>query len=531
MKKNKFTKFFTIILAIFIIGGLTACATQPATTSQDEPVIQEEEVEAPQAEEAEESGPVTVTIATPIDPESLDPAFDTSIKAISVMSQVYDRLIWRDQNGEFQPALAASWEFIDPTTLELKLREGVLFHDGGEFTADDVVFTFGRLLDEANPLPLSSYVAGSIVSVDKIDDYTVRIITPAPRALLIAEIFRIAIISKDAVEAAGDSYGQNPVGTGPFRLVQWNRNESIVFEAFDDYWQGRSDIDQVVFKIIPDDFARYAALQAGEVDIISNLPPERIDEVESDPDLKVGMVHSARNMFVGMNTWEPPFDNPLVRQAMNYAVDVQLIIDTIFDGHAYLNRNICGQVTTGYDPDVATYTYDPAKALELLAEAGYSDGFEVNFWGPNGKYIKDKEVQEAMGAQLAEVGITVTHIMPEWAEYWGKYKPGELDGLMFLSTGNPLLDCDMTMVYRMYSKTAGQYFNSPELDAMIEDEQADVDPVSRKATMVEIQEYVIDQAPWIFLYDQQDPYGLSARVVWEPRSDELEWVYEMVIAE
>jgi peptide/nickel transport system substrate-binding protein len=528
MKTSKFAKLITIILAAIFIGVLIGCTTQPTTAPDVDQPPQTVETEAPQPEELE---PVTITIVTPIDPESLDPAFDTSIKAISVMSQVYDRLIWRDISGELIPSLAASWEFIDPTTLELKLREGVTFHDGGDFTAEDVVFTFERLLDEDNPLPLSSYVVGSITSVEKIDDYTVRITTPSPRALLLAEIFRIAIVSKDAVEAAGEAYGLNPIGTGPFKFVQWDKNEKIVFEAFDEHWRGRSEFDQVTFRIMPDDFARYASLTAGEVDIISNLPPERIEEVDADPNLNTAMVHSARNMFVGMNTWEPPFDDPRVRAAMNYAVDVQLIIDTIFNGHAYLNRNICSQVITGYDPDFEGYTYDPDKAKELLAEAGYPDGFEINFWGPNGKYVKDKEVQEAMGAFLVDVGITVTHIMPEWAEYWGKYKPGDLDGLMFLSTGNPLLDCDMTMVYRMYSKTAGQYFNSPELDAMIEKEQAEVDPAKRQEIFVEIQQYVKEQAPWIFLYDQQDPYGVSARIDWQPRSDELEWVYDMHVTE
>lgn len=534
-----------LIIVAMLAFLLAACTAQPdaepAEVTQQEteqPQGEEQEAEQQASEEVEQGaaetpteGPTTITIATPIDPESLDPAYDTSIKAISVMSQVYDGLVWRDSNGELVPALAESWEFLEPTKLQMNLRQGVKFHNGDEFTADDVLFSFNRLLDADNPVPLSSYVQGSIESVEKVDDYTVIITTPAPRALLVAEVARIVILSEDAVQAAGESYGQEPVGTGPFKFVQWDKNEKVVFEAFDEHWRGRPSVDRVVFRIIPDDFARYAALLAGEVDVISNLPPERIAEVEEDPNVKVGAVHSVRNIFVGMNTWEPPFDDVRVRQAMNHAVDVQLIVDTIFDGHAYPNGSACNQVLTGYDPNFQGYEYDPEKAKALLAEAGYPDGFEVTFWGPNGKYLKDKEVQEAIGAQLSEIGVTVRHEMPEWAEYWGNYSEGNLDGLMFLGTGNPLIDCDMTMTYRFYSKTAGQFFNSPELDALIEAEQQEVDPEARQEIFVEIQQYLKDQAAWIYLYDQEDLYGLSERVQWQARPDEIEWVYDMSVTE
>ncbi len=533
--------FRYLVIVGVLIFLLSACSAQPEAEPEGaaQPETEQTQAEEPEVEEEASEGEAetpseeltTITIATPIDPESLDPAYDTSIKAISVMSQVYDRLVWRDSSGELSPALAESWEFLEPTMLEMNLRTGVKFHNGADFTADDVVFSFNRLLDEDNPVPLSSYVQGSIESVEKVDDYTVQITTPEPRALLVAEISRIAILSKESVEEAGEAYGQAPVGTGPFRFVQWDKNEKIVFEAFDEHWRGRPQIDQVVFRIIPDDFARFAALTAGEVDVISNLPPERIAEVEEDPNVKVGAVHSVRNLFVGMNTWEPPFDDVRVRQAMNHAIDVELIVDTIFDGHAYPNGSPCNQMLTGYDPNFEGYEYDPEKAKALLEEAGYPDGFEVTFWGPNGKYLKDKEVQEAMGAMLAEIGVTVEHRMPEWAEYWGQYSPGELDGLMFLGTGNPLIDCDMTMTYRFYSETAGQYFNSPELDAMIEAEQQEVDPEARQEIFVEIQQYLKDQAAWIYLYDQEDLYGLSERVQWQARPDELEWVYDMSVSE
>lgn len=518
-------KRFTIVVGLVMIASFLASCGAPEQATEIVTATAEPK------EEAEEETPISVTMATPVDPESLDPAYDTMRQSISIMTQVYDRLVWRDESGALVSGLASSWEFVDDTTLEMSLREGVLFHNGEVLTADDVVFTFDRLLDEDDPLPLSSYVIGSISTVERVDDYTVRITTPTPRALVIAEIARIAIVSEKAVTEAGDSYGSNPIGTGPYRFVDWDKNEKIVFRAFADHWRGRPEVDEVVFKIIPDEFARFASLTAGEVDVICELPPERIAQVEDDPTVKLSTVQSARNMFVGMNTWEPPFDDVRVRQAMNHAVDVELIVDTVLGGHGFPNQSVCAQTVAGYDPNLDGYEYDPERARELLAEAGYPEGLEVNFWGPNGKYLKDKEIQEAIGAQLAEVGVKVNHIMPEWAEYWGTYKPGECDGLQFLGTGNSLLDCDMTMTYRLYSKTAGQYFNSPRLDALIEEEQRELDPERRMEIFEEIQQYIRDQAAWIFLYDKESVCAMSTRFDWHPRPDELQWAYDITVVE
>jgi peptide/nickel transport system substrate-binding protein len=531
MTKSVFCLFLALVLLVSCGAPQQEPEQQPVQEQQAEQPVVEEPTAAPAVvPEPEEKAFVSFTIATPVDPQSLDPAYDTNRKSISVMSQIYDRLIWWDGDGKLEPALATSWEMIDDTTLELKLREGVTFHNGDPFTADDVVFTFERLLDADNPVPLSSYMVGSMSGIEKVDDMTVRITTPSPRALIVSEVARISIVSQKAVEAGGEQYGLTPVGTGPFKLVRWDKNERIVFEAFDDHWRGRPELDELVFKIIPDEFARFAAIMAGEADVIPGVPPERVAELERNPNIKVVTVQSARNMFVGMNTWEPPFDDVRVRQAMNYAVDVQLIVDTILSGYGVPNNSICGQVVVGFDPDLEGYDYDPEKAKALLAEAGYPDGLEVMFWGTNARYLKDKEIQEAIGAQLAEVGVKVTHNMPEWADYWGKYRPGELDGLMFLGTGNDLMDCDMTMTYRYYSQTAGQYFNSPELDALIEKEQAEVDPAKRQEIFDEIQRYIRDQAAWIFLYDPVDLYAINAQFDWQPRPDELEWAYDIKVA-
>ncbi len=522
------------IIGVLLAGTLLLAACGPAATQVPAPQPSETALAEATATPTpqEEKPPVTVTVAIGVDPESLDPAYETSLWGLSIMSSVYDRLVWRDATGELVPQLATSWEYVDPVTLELKLQQGVVFHNGEEFTADDVVFTFERCLDEDNPVPLTAILGGTIEAVEKVDTYTVRVRTSTPQALLLPTLARVCIVSKKAVEDAGEEYGLSPVGTGPFRFVKYDKGEQIVFEAFDGYWQGRAQLDRVIFRIIPDEFARFASLKTGEVDILTNLAPERIEEVEADENMKVGTAHSARIMYVAFDTRNPPFDDVRVRQAFSYAIDVDTIVDTILGGHGYPNPSVCDQIVFGYDPTLQGYAYDPERARALLAEAGYPDGLTVTLTGPAGRYVKDKEVQEAIAAQLAEVGVTVElNIVSEWAQLIDDIRAGKPQ-MHFLGCGNDMLDCDMTMVYRFISSASfGIYYNRPELDALIKEEQAEIDPQKREEIFAEIQRLIQEDAPWAAIYDQEDLYGMRARIDWQPRSDEMIVPYEISVSE
>jgi len=479
------------------------------------------------------NGNTTVTIGQSIDPETLDPACDTMLASISTMTNIYDCLVVRrSEDLEIGPSLATSWEYINPTTLEFKLRKNVKFHNGEDFTADDVVFTFNRLMDEGDPVPMGSYLKGVVKSIEKVNDYVVRIHTSKPRATLIVNLLKASILPKDTFEEMGrEKFGNNPVGTGPFKFVRWKKNEEIVLEAFEDYWRGKPKIDKLIIKPIPEEYSRYAALTRGEVDIIVNVPPIRVESIEQNSDLKLGKVHSSRNMFVGMNTFEPPFDDVRVRRAMNYAVDVEQIVQTILNGYGEPNPSVFNQVIFGYDPNIEPYPYNPEKAKELLSEAGYPDGFTTTMWGPSGRYICDSEIQEAIAGQLRKVGVTVEHIMPEWARLWGAYSGKKIKGMVFLGTGNTDLDGDMTLAYRIDTDRGGKYYHSSEVQDLIDKQQSEVDQGKRKKILSEIQHIIRDDAPWIFLYDPIDLYGMRSRINWQPRPDEMIWGYDITVSE
>jgi peptide/nickel transport system substrate-binding protein len=472
----------------------------------------------------------TVTLAQGVDPESLDPAVDTLITSVSVMMNVYDSLIWRDGDGKIVPALAESWDFPQPDQMRLKLRQGVKFHNGDPFTADDVVFSFGRLFDKDNPSPLLSSLRGFVDSVEKVDDYTVLVNMPAPRATVVPTLIRVPILPKKAFEEMGaQAFGVAPIGTGPFKFVRWDKNQQIVLERNDDYWRGPAAIESFVIRPIPEDFARFASLSNHEVDIITNLTSERLEEIKTTPGLKAGVVPSVRNVFVGIQTRKGPFTDLRARQALNYAIDKKALIDVVMGGYAIENASACTQTLFGA-AKVEPYEYNPEKARELLKEAGVPEGLTVEMLGPVGRYTKDKELQEAIAGMLADVGINVTHVQPEWAEFLKQWT-AEIYPLHFVGTGNQVMDCDQHLGYRIDGARYNRYYQSDEVDALIQKELADYDETSRKATLAKIQQMVRDDAPWIFLFDLMDMFGMTEHVDWKPRADEMVWAYDIKVTD
>lgn len=466
-----------------------------------------------------------VRVAIPTDVRDFDPHQSIATHERAIQDNIFDTLIalGRDYTPSV-PALAVAWTYEDERTLVLELRQGVTFHNGQPFTADDVVFTFDRILNSSPPVGLNSWVAGTIDRVEKVDDHTVRIVTPEPYAPLLANLARLHVIPAQTFEEMGvQGFALQPVGTGPFRYVSWAVGEQVELAAFEDHWrEGLPKVDGAIFRIIPDEFGRYAALRAGEVDIVQNLPASRIEQVESDPGLRVESVWGQRNMWIGIMI-KPPLDDVRIRQALNYAVDTDAIIDSIFGGEAgRVSPGGFGAVAFGYHDDVEGYPYDPARARELLAEAGYPNGIDLEFRCSSDRYASDREVCQAIQAYLSVAGIRTEVQFTEWAVYSQLRNDYSMNGLYFLGYGNSLFDADFPLRLCCWSGgRAETMFHTPELDALIEQAAATVDVDQRRAVYREIQQYIRDQAPYIFLYDQFDIYGISNRVAWEPWATEL----------
>jgi peptide/nickel transport system substrate-binding protein len=478
---------------------------------------------------------VTITIVRGVDVETGDPLNDTVAPSLSVYQNLFDPLVrvnW-ENTAEILPALASSWEFLSPTKIRFHLRQGVKFHNGQPFTAEDVKFTFDRVLNKQKPTRISPWLVSIIKGVTIENDQTVILETERPYAPILSRLAIATIMPKKTFEQMGaEAFGQKPIGTGPYKLTEWKKGQYMRFEANESWWgwtERDRNPDVVIRRAVGEDFTRYAMLKSGEADLVGQISPDRVKELQETPGLRVLTVPSTRGFFVGMNTNVAPFNNVKVRQAMNYAVDAKLIVDTVLGGQAQAHTGVCSINEFGYCPTCKGYGYNPEKAKELLKEAGYPNGFKVRFWSPRGRYMKDLEVSEAIAGQLEAVGIKVEVYAPAWSEFWDNWLAKKHE-MYYLSYGGSVPDCDDRIGGHLDSKRRGLYYNSPESDKLITEEQSTVDPKKRLAVFNDLSQYFIDQAPWIFLYDQNMIYGVSSRIKkWPPSPMEYIFFWQIEV--
>ena len=369
-----------------------------------------------------------LVIVRPTDALSLDSFVESTAPGAWVYGNIIEPLIALNHDGEVEPRLATSWEFVEPTRLRFSLREGVTFHDGTPFNAEAVKFTWDRTLF-SDPPGRWKGLAGPISAVEVVDDMTVDIVTEQPYGplLLTATMIYTGVVSPTAVEEFGEDYGRNPVGTGPFKFVEWRTNEQIVLEANEDYWQGRPKLDRVVFRVVPEDGARMLALQAGEAQMVLNPPPADVAALEGDPNFNVSVADSVQVYYLGFNLDKPPVDDVRVRRAIQHAIDINLIVESVLEGGATVATSVISPGVLGHI-DMALserYPYDPDGAKALLEEAGYTmnaDGIMEKDGEPlvlkvlpaNGRYLKDREVAEVVQEFLRQVGIQAELDIFEW---------------------------------------------------------------------------------------------------------------------
>lgn len=315
---------------------------------------------------------------------TLDPGNYRDRDTETVIRNIFDALVTRTPDGKVVPEIAESWDVPDPQTYVFHLRKGVKFHDGHELNADDVVFTFERVLKENGISGQTSPrkgLLGPLERVEKIDDYTVKFTLKNAFPVFTQALVHFQIVPKHYIEAVGDEeFARKPIGTGPFKFKEGNLSDRIVLERFDDYYGGSPDLPPVgpakvktaIFRLMPDPTARVAALKAGEVQIINNVPPNMAKELEKDGNIQVQSAPGTRVYGIELNVKKPPFDDVRVRQALNYAINWDEILNTVYEGSAERLSTIFLPSGFGFNKDLKPYSYDPAKAVQLLKEAGFN---------------------------------------------------------------------------------------------------------------------------------------------------------------
>ncbi len=490
-----------------------------------------------------------LTIGLASEPTSLDPHFHNLGPNNAMSVHIFDRLIAQDEKQRLSPGLAVSWEPVDELTWEFKLREGVKFHDGSDFNADDVVCTMARAPDVPNsPSGYGTYLKGK--EVIKIDDYTVHFKTAAPYPLMGNDISTIPVISELGCDSTTEDFnaGTAAIGTGPFKFQSYTPGESIVLVRNDDYWGDTSVWSEVEFRPITSGPSRVASLLAGDVDMISGVPTTDITTLKGNDDIQLSQGVSNRVIYLHMDQFREnsPFvkangggdiKNPLmdvrVRKAISMAISRDAIVDRVMEGVALPAGQLLPEGFFGVSDKLDVVAYDPEGAKALMAEAGYADGFEMTIHGPNDRYINDAKIVEAIAQMLTRVGIkTAVETMPR-SVYFGRASKGSPEGLPEFSfilvgwgAGSGEASSPLKSLIHTYDKDAGfgssnrGRHSDSETDALIEEALRTVDDAKRQDLLARATERAIENVAIIPTHFQVNTWAAKKGLSYIARTDE-----------
>lgn len=505
MRKFSKSLFAVTFLVMLVISG---CSSKSSSDKKDG------------GDSAGTAGEQVVVVGLEAEPTSLDAHQISDYNSSRATMEVYDQLVqFKDESTELEPDLAEKWDVSeDGLVYTFYLKKGVKFHDGTDLNAEAVKFSIERQTDENHPFydtgqyAYADFTFGPVEKVEAVDETTVKITLKEPFAPFLGNMAMHAasIVSPAAVKKYGADFTKNPVGTGPFKFVSWTPGVEIVLEKNEDYFKGAPSLDKLIFKPITEAQTRLAELEAGNVDLIVNIPPDDLERLRADDNLQVIEQAGMHVWWTAFNTQKKPFDNVKVRQAVNYAINKEAIVDGILQGTGELANSPLPPTVWGHNPDSKNYPYDPDKAKQLLEEAGYPDGFKVTYWVPeSGSGMQQPQAMAAaIQADLAKVGIDVEIQTVEWGTYLDKVftTPDKNDMDMHqMSWIGDNGDPD-NFLYILFSgeqwPTAGfndAYYKNEQVDKLLADARVTKDKAERTAMYEEAQDLIMQDAPWIVL--------------------------------
>jgi peptide/nickel transport system substrate-binding protein len=478
----------------------------------------------------------TLTIALPSPPETIDPHQFRSVLSGSIIGLMGEGLLTRDPvTMELKPLLAESWRNVNPNTWEVKLRRGVKFHNGEDFTGESVKFTVERAItSKLNTLAKLTWPPAFGQEVTVVNPYLVRITTRIPDpmvpARLAAESMNMAP-AKGLAEYAEKFVTDRFIGTGPYRFVELVGTDRVVLEANPAYWGARPASPRIVWQVIPDAATRLAALERSDIDVMLNLPIPLVPTVEADPTLRVYSELSSLTHGILLNARESPqLKDRRVRQALNLAVDRQAILKNLFNGRGQVLNTVTGKnVNNTFDP--GPYPYDPARARQLLAGAGYAGGLELTLWQSIGRWTLAEETAQVIAGYWDKVGVKTKLQVLEWAEYNKRSSASQFKDAFYYAFINGTWDASYTVQRFKPSFASFRYFDaSGDLLKAIQDYEQTFDAKRRKELAAAALKGLHDEAVWVFLWQLDQLTGVSKKVKgFKIRPDDVIWARDAYV--
>ena len=488
-------------------GGDTGTAAEPKgeTTALAGTETEKALEEASQGEKEPSIGRTDIISANTSDIRSMDPQVGVDSPSATLNRHIYNGLVKIDENREVVGDLAESFEMVDDKTYKFKLREGVKFHNGEELKASDVKFSLERA--KTMPKAMSNASAIDHVSVEGDYDLTIHLSRPYPSLLYVLNDTSMKILSEKAVTEAGETYGEEPIGTGPFMFKEWVPNDHWTLVRFDDYFDGPATATSITNRIIPEGSARTIALETGEIDVILTVDPVDAANVEANDELVLESWPSASVEFMAFNTTKKGLDDVRVRQAITYAMNRQEFVDTIVEGRGEVASSFIAKTLPGWNEEVQPYPQDLEKAKELLAEAGYGDGLDL-------KMYVSGDVRKVVQAQLAQIGVNVDINVYEWGAFQDAINAGEHE-LLILGWTNTTCDPEYSVTPLFHSKNCGMngnraYLRDEKVDEMIDAASMETDREKRLQTYRDLQVRLNELCPWVPLYYKSNMVGRRA---------------------
>ncbi|MCI4396349.1 MAG: ABC transporter substrate-binding protein [Thermoprotei archaeon] len=516
-----------VLVAIVIAAALLFAKGSPATqtTSTQQTTIQTTSTTKPpssttsqqttsmqQTTTQQATSGKTLRVGIGVDADTLDPAGQTTTTISNIIRLIAQPLFITSPNGTIVPVLADSYNVSsNGTVYTIKLKKGIKFQDGEPLNSEAVKFTLERILDPNVKVPSRGNFL-LIDHVEAVDEYTVNIYLKKPFAPFLGVLTSAYIIAPNATKQLGDKIANNPagIGTGPYMFKEWVKGDHITLVANPNYWNGTPYFSQMIFKVVPDASTREAMLLSGDLDLIIQPPPSDLASLSSRGDVKVSWTISTREMYIGINTQYGPLNDTRVRQALNYAIDKDSLIKYVLFGLGSPEDSILPPFVLGHIA-VGPYQYDPQKAKQLLAQAGYPNGFSVTLITPNGRYLFDTQVAETIAQYLRDIGIQVNVRTYDWPTYVSTILAplNKTELQLFLLGWSPSVPDPYFYTFQLFHSSQftpngfnNFFYNNTEADKLLELGATTTDPQLRAQIYQNLTKIVWNDAPMIFLYYQ-----------------------------